>query len=107
LGSYGWGVLRVGIQGARRYCVLSRLTFECRSDNITVAPDEATPTHRAELSNEMPNSEGTMLRPFSRMHAPRFRVGIQGARCARGCVRQEHAEINACPRLPRGGKAPI
>ena len=45
---YGLSMLSEGIQGARRYCVLSRLTFECRSDNITVAPDEATPTHRAE-----------------------------------------------------------
>ena len=48
------------------------LAFECSSDKITVAPDQSTKARRVEPSNEIPNSERTILGPFNRMHAPRF-----------------------------------
>jgi hypothetical protein len=60
-------MLKVTGQGYRRPLPLA---FERDADKVTIAPDQPATGIVRKLSNDMPNSEGSMFRPFSRMPAP-------------------------------------
>jgi hypothetical protein len=44
---------------------IASATAERYTDKVAVAPNQTTPAHCAKMSNETPNSEGIVFRPFN------------------------------------------